>query len=348
METREERIARIRARHERRAERRAAEADRRFKAAQAISDFIPLGQPILVGHHSERRHRRDLERIDNNMRKGVEAAHDRDEAARKAASAEHTGIASSDADAVELLRDKLARLEAAQETMKAVNKAVRKHIKQGMDAVAAAVAQVLGSQEATAELLRPKYPGDRRIGYPGYALSNNNANIKRVRDRLARVQAQQAQPVKRRDGRDGVTIEDDPPANRIRLFFPDKPPADERAELKRNGYRWVPSLECWQAYRNARALAFARAYLPSADAAPDADDTDRCGCEVNAPESPGYPEYLCPCGAHCKEPECVDWMAWRAARPDAVPDVDSPEFEAFRRARVPGDPGTAPGAGSGP
>ena len=31
-----------------------------------------MGQPILVGHHSEGRHRRDLKRIDNNMRKSVE------------------------------------------------------------------------------------------------------------------------------------------------------------------------------------------------------------------------------------------------------------------------------------
>jgi len=35
-------------------------------------DGIPLGQPILVGHHSERRARRDAERIDNGIRRMVE------------------------------------------------------------------------------------------------------------------------------------------------------------------------------------------------------------------------------------------------------------------------------------
>lgn len=34
---------------------------------------IPLGQPILVGHHSERRHRRHLERIESRVRKHTPA-----------------------------------------------------------------------------------------------------------------------------------------------------------------------------------------------------------------------------------------------------------------------------------
>ncbi|HEU0227253.1 MAG TPA: DUF3560 domain-containing protein [Arachidicoccus soli] len=33
---------------------------------------IPLGQPILVGHHSESRHRKVIERADNAMRKSIE------------------------------------------------------------------------------------------------------------------------------------------------------------------------------------------------------------------------------------------------------------------------------------
>jgi predicted RNA methylase len=37
----------------------------------AIADNIPLGQPILVGHHSEKRARRDAARIENGMRKAV-------------------------------------------------------------------------------------------------------------------------------------------------------------------------------------------------------------------------------------------------------------------------------------
>ena len=40
--------------------------------ASGILSVIPAGQPILVGHHSERRHRRDLATVDRAMRKSVD------------------------------------------------------------------------------------------------------------------------------------------------------------------------------------------------------------------------------------------------------------------------------------
>src|SRR5207248_8303164 len=52
-------------------DKRGAEADRARAAAGAIAEGIPLGQPILVGHHSERHARRDAERIESGMRRAV-------------------------------------------------------------------------------------------------------------------------------------------------------------------------------------------------------------------------------------------------------------------------------------
>lgn len=52
-------------------ERRAEDAERARDGVAAIADGIPLGQPILIGHHSERRARKDAERIENGMRKAV-------------------------------------------------------------------------------------------------------------------------------------------------------------------------------------------------------------------------------------------------------------------------------------
>jgi protein-L-isoaspartate O-methyltransferase len=52
-------------------DKRKAEAERARKAVADIADNIPLGQPILVGHHSERHARRDAEKIENGMRKTV-------------------------------------------------------------------------------------------------------------------------------------------------------------------------------------------------------------------------------------------------------------------------------------
>lgn len=53
-------------------ERRAADANSARDAVNRIADGIPLGQPILIGHHSERHARRDAERIENGMRKAVQ------------------------------------------------------------------------------------------------------------------------------------------------------------------------------------------------------------------------------------------------------------------------------------
>jgi len=50
---------------------RAEDAERARQAVAAIADNIPLGQPILVGHHSERHARKDAERIQNGMRKAI-------------------------------------------------------------------------------------------------------------------------------------------------------------------------------------------------------------------------------------------------------------------------------------
>ena len=49
-----------------------AESEASFKKSHSITEMIPLGQPILVGHHSESRHRRDIERSWSALGKGVE------------------------------------------------------------------------------------------------------------------------------------------------------------------------------------------------------------------------------------------------------------------------------------
>ena len=51
--------------------KRAHDADRAREGVEAITQNIPLGQPILVGHHSERHARKDAERIENGMRHAV-------------------------------------------------------------------------------------------------------------------------------------------------------------------------------------------------------------------------------------------------------------------------------------
>ena len=54
-------------------DKRTDEAERATALARRVADGIPFGQPILVGHHSERHARKDAERIQNGMRKAVQA-----------------------------------------------------------------------------------------------------------------------------------------------------------------------------------------------------------------------------------------------------------------------------------
>ncbi len=88
VERAEERAERME-KHTENAEHRAAIAFERADLSESKSG-IPLGQPILVGHHSERRHRRALERADNAMRRGIEESDKAKYFAQRAASAKYT------------------------------------------------------------------------------------------------------------------------------------------------------------------------------------------------------------------------------------------------------------------
>ena len=172
-----------RQRYEELAAKNKQEANRRYGTASEIGSHIPMGQPILVGHHSERRHRADIARIDNNMRASVEASDKASYYAGKAASVGSGGISSDDPDAIDKLREKLAGMEAEQEQMKAVNKiCLSKKLSEERKLEELAG---LGISAASARRLISGEDDYGRPGYPSYSLSNNNANIRRVRERRA-------------------------------------------------------------------------------------------------------------------------------------------------------------------
>ncbi len=51
----------------------ATRSEQAHNTVNNITKHIPMGQPILVGHHSEKRARADQARIDSNMRKAIDA-----------------------------------------------------------------------------------------------------------------------------------------------------------------------------------------------------------------------------------------------------------------------------------
>ena len=171
-------------------------------------------------------------------------------------------IKSTDANAIEKLKTKLADLESSQEMMKAANKVIRD--KKIADKVTALTA--IGIKESIAkEILKPDCYGG--IGFASYSLTNNNANIRNVKDRiahlekLAKVAAETPQVEVEADETTGVKIVDNNELQRIQIFFPDKPEADCRAELKKGGFRWAPSNGSWQAFRGYNTIDKAKAIV---------------------------------------------------------------------------------------
>lgn len=151
------------------AEKRAAKADGKFRRAHDLIKDIPLGQPILVGHHSERRHRRTLEKSDNAMRAAVESQHKAESMASRASNIEDAAdnaIYSDDPDAIERLTEKIAGLEAQRERMTTANAAFRK------------------SHRAEFKAAGGAYNRDLMVPFQGYQLQNLGGNITRLRKRL--------------------------------------------------------------------------------------------------------------------------------------------------------------------
>jgi len=201
-----------RERYEKLAEKALKEAAAAHKAADQISSFIPLGQPILVGHHSEGRHRRDLVRIRRNTQKAFEAQDKSEYYSRRAASVGTGGISSDDPDAIDKLKARLAELEEHHAQMKAANK---------------------------------QAPGT----YPGYSLQNSNANLRRIRERIAALEkaaTRQSSEIKT----PGLTIRQDVDENRVMLIFEAIPPPEIRALCKKQGFRWSPSRKAWVRFLN--------------------------------------------------------------------------------------------------
>lgn len=163
-------------------------------------------------------------------------------------------IRASDADAIQRLQAQLSALEASHVQMKLANAAILKH--KGFDARKLALVSLGFSATDAVELLTPKFGNG--IGFASYSLKNNSANMRRIRLRIEQISAAQAKPVTTTQGANGVRLEEDPPGNRVRLFFPAIPAYELRKRMKKNGFRFAPSTCAWQAFRNSSSLALAR------------------------------------------------------------------------------------------
>jgi len=165
------------------ADKRDDKADAAFGKADSIAREIPLGQPILVGHHSEGHARRDQERIDRGMRSGIENTRKADEMRARAENIERAAdhaIYSDDEDAIEKLRAKIAGLEAQRDRISAYNASCRSRKAAGDTSLLddAQRADLLSIAKHCSYQLR-KYGQ-----FPAYTSSNLSGTIRATRKRL--------------------------------------------------------------------------------------------------------------------------------------------------------------------
>ena len=222
------------------AEQARQESRQLYRQSSDMLSDIPLGQPILVDHHSARGHRRLLERADQKMGQSVAASEKAEYYEHKAEAAENnSAISSDDPDALDKLKERVAKLKANQAYMKKVNAYYRKHKTcQGCEGV---------SEEQAAELdesMKNAYSWET-APFPSYALSNNNQNIKRIEGRIQQLERAQESGYRGWDF-EGGTVVPNQEENRLQIFFDGKPDVDTRTELKGNGFRWAPSVGAWQ------------------------------------------------------------------------------------------------------
>ena len=149
------------------------------------------------------------------------------------------GISADDPQAVQKLEKKLERLEKSQETMKAVNAYYRKH--KTLDGCPHLSPEQL--EKLKADMASSWHLGDKP--FATWALSNNSAEIRRVKDRIKSLSQQKEIGFVGWEF-DGGKVEANTEANRLQIFFEDKPDETTREALKSNGFRWSPKAGAWQ------------------------------------------------------------------------------------------------------
>lgn len=243
------------------AEKAKAESRAHYETSRKLTENIPMGQPILVGHHSEKSHRKALDRSWNHLGKSVKAQEKAEYYTQKADSVGSGGISSDDPEAIEKLQKELYRHVNGQEYMKSINAKYRK---------AKGDIEAMDVNEKIKSTLRGSkknyYLGEARfVPYERFALSNNNAAIKRIQARIDSLRARETE--KNREPQrivgTGFVIEECPEDNRIRITFDNRTSKEVFSQMRSFGFVYSRTNQAFQRqlngngrYAAGRALAY--------------------------------------------------------------------------------------------
>jgi len=171
-------------RYKKRAQNANNRSSQLYESGMSSLKQIPFGQPILCGHHSEQRDRNFRARAGAKIDKAMGERKKADYYEEKAQAAENnTAISSDDPEAVVKLQEKLNQAEEIQVIMKAANKIIQKKKLSDEEKIIELVKIDKITEKTAKGILAPDCMGC--IGFPSYKLINNNANIRRMKERIA-------------------------------------------------------------------------------------------------------------------------------------------------------------------
>ena len=156
------------------------------------------------------------------------------------------GIMSDDPNAIDKLRTKLEKLERQQEKMRNINAYYRKH--KSLDGCPELTVDEVEWFKQTMSDPHALYDQP----YPKWALTNNSANIRRIKSRIETLEKEAARAAEKPEekGGEGYTLRENSEIGRIQFVFDGKPVASVRDLLKSWGFRWSPREGAWQRMLN--------------------------------------------------------------------------------------------------
>ena len=152
-------------------------------------------------------------------------------------------IFSDDAMAIEKLEAKIDKLTELQNKMKNVNAYYKKHKSlDGCEDISEHNAKKLLQDLADYPYLQQPFPS--------YELTNNNANIRRLKERVESLKKLKERANTESENKyiqvDGLQVVEDAEDMRIRIIFDNIPDEETRTLLKSYGFKWSPKNSAWQ------------------------------------------------------------------------------------------------------
>lgn len=221
-----------RERLERAAARKRDESNAAATRAHAATSMIPMGQPILVDHHSAPRHRNAIRKSDNAMRKAIETDKQAKRLQERADAVGSGGISSDDPDALAKLDDKRTDLERERDRMKLVNKLYKAGDVSGLAALGV-------DYEATRARITRLHAYDN-VPFQSFEFTNLSARIRAAKKRSAVIESVQAMEDSTTEVA-GATVAVDVEDNRVTIKFPARLSKPGYSAMRSYGFVWSPT-----------------------------------------------------------------------------------------------------------